>query len=218
MMELLSPQEPIQAIVERVWATAIGWPPEWTTEQQQAYVASETSRIETLIDEAMPGQGPLLTEHQRTHGTSPDYLTTVQMINQSRAQVTEMILAQELYSQIPDGPDLIETDPIVLAEQQKMLDAQLIAQHRSDPQRWMKLLHSNEPTPQIAELTQRLWGDQSTHLKVLAERLMQARSEDGQALPTSPTDPLFQEFTSLLDQALISKGRQHDTYRPPTQT
>lgn len=214
-MELLS-QEPIANIVARVWTNWIGLPQEWTREQQQEHLAKETARIETLIDDAIPGQGHLVTSYQREHGTSPDYPTTVRMINQARAQVREVVLTQELYSLIPDSEEEeIETDPLVIARQQSAEEEALRHSHRNDPDRWKKLLRSSEPTPEIEALSQKLWGDQSAYLRVFGERLLQARQEDGQRLPQSQTDPLFPAFTNQLDQALIDKGQHHATFRPP---
>lgn len=214
-MQVLT-QEPIAAVVERVWTTDIGMPENWTPEQRQAYLAEQTARIETLIDEAVPGQGPLVEQYRKTHGTAPDYLTKVTLINQARAQAREVILDQELYSLISSRPGADEpslSDPVEIAQELADQDARVRAQHRNDPERWKKILHSSEPDREIQELVETLWSGQHVQLQVLAERLMQTRQEDGHRLPTSPTDPLFQEFTSLLDQELVAKGRPDAVYR-----
>ena len=212
-MDMLS-QEPIEAVVKRVWTQSIGLPPEWSPQQVSDHLKDQTSRIETMIDDAVQGQGPLVAAYRQEHGTGPDYLTTVALINQARAQAREMILDQELYSLIPSADPAVETDPEVIAQELTEQDDAIRDQYRNDPDRWKKVLRSSEPTPEIVALTETLWSGQDVQLIVLAERLMQTRQEDGHRLPTSPTDPLFQEFSNLLDQELVAKGRAHAVYHP----
>ena len=212
-MDMLS-QEPIEAVVKRVWTQSIGLPPEWSPQQVTEHLEAQTERIETMIDDAVPGQGPLVAAYRQEHGTGPDYLTTVELINQARAQAREVILDQELYSLIPSADPSVETDPDVIAQEMSAQDEAIRDQYRNDPDRWKKALRSSEPTPEIVALTETLWSGQHVQLIVLAERLMQTRQEDGHQLPTSPNDPLFQEFSNLLDQELVAKGRAHAVYRP----
>lgn len=211
-MQALS-QEPIAVVVERVWTQNIGLPAQWSPQQVREHLTAQTQRIETMIDNAVQGQGPLVQEHWKEHGTGPNYLTTVALMNQAQAQAREEILDQELYSLIPSSDQSVETDPEVLAQREINQDNEIREQYRNDPDRWKKILRSSEPTPEIVEMTEKLWSGQHVQLRILAERLMQARQEDGHQLPTSPTDPLFQEFTNLLDQELAEKGREHAVFR-----
>lgn len=207
--EVPAGDEAVAQIVRRVWREHIGLPGEWTTARIDQFLAGEADRIESMIDELDQGNESLAEVYRAENGRSPNYLTMLQLVARHQAENRERVLAAELYSQIPEeGLDLAS------AEEQEQVETRLRHLHRHDPDRWTHPLHRSEPTTEIVELARQLWAGQHVQLRVLAQYLLQARHEDGLALPQQTQDPVWELCTSLLDQALVAKGHADAVYRP----
>lgn len=102
--ELWQAHEAVSTVVARVWTDAIGMPDHWSSEQRAAHLEAETERIEAIIDsEVESRQRALIAEYRRDHGgEGPDYLTTVALLNQARANTHALVLDDELFSLVPD--------------------------------------------------------------------------------------------------------------------
>lgn len=204
--------ETVRQIVARVWRTEIGLPEKMDPTEQQAFLDQEGARIENLIEDQIPGQGPLVEQYRREHNQAPDYKTTVRLINMARMQASEQILAQELYSKVPEPVAEFEPRQSLeeLAEEQQARDADVLAANRHDRDRWMRPVHRSEPTPEVQELVGQLWPHRTAWFRVSAQYLIQARSEDRETIPTGLHDPLLAEFTNQVEQELRAKGRVRD--------
>lgn len=210
-MSTMTEQETVQQIVERVWRTEIGLD-DLNPAEQQDFLNREAQRIEDLIEDQIPGQGPLVEQYRRENQQAPDYTTTVRLINMARLQASEQILAEELFSKVPSPA--ADFEPAATLEEQERerseQDQALRAANRHDRDRWMRALHRSEPTPEIEELVAQLWPHRTAWFRVSAQYLMQARSEDSEPIPTGLHDPLLAEFTSQVEQELRAKGRVRD--------
>ncbi|WP_231373837.1 hypothetical protein [Nocardia sp. 348MFTsu5.1] len=204
--------ESVKQIVARVWRTEIGLPDNLTPTEQEQFLDREGERIENLIEELVPGQGPLVEDYRATHGTAPDYLTTVQLITMARHQATEQVLTAELYEQIPEpSPEFEPTQTLEeLEETEQQIAAARIEQARGDRDRWRRALDRSEPTPEVEALVSQLWPHRTAWFRVAAQYLIQARSEDNEPIPAGPQDQLVAEFTSQVEQELQAKGRVRD--------
>lgn len=211
-MSTMTTQESVKQIVTRVWRTEIGLPNNQTPEQQEQFLDRESERIENLIEELVPGQGPLVEQYRQTHGQAPDYSTTIQLINMARQQATEQVLTAELYEQIPSPASEFEpTQTLEEAnEDQSRADAARIEAAKGDRDRWKRALDRSEPTPEVEALVSQVWADRTAWFRVAAQYLIQTRSEDNEAIPTGPNDPLVAEFSSQVAQELRAKGRARD--------
>lgn len=208
-MSTMTTQEPVKQIVARVWRTEIGLPNTLTPTEQEQFLETEGERIENLIEDLVPGQGPLVEQYRKDHGQAPDYSTTVQLINMARLQATEQVLTAELYEQIPDpGPEFEPTQTLdELEESERQRAAERIARSRGDRDRWRRALDRSEPTPEVEALVNQVWPDQTVWFRVAAQYLIQARSEDNEPIPAGPQDRLVAEFTNQVAQELRAKGR-----------
>jgi hypothetical protein len=111
------------------------------------------------------------------------------------SQAREGVLQQELYAQIP--PDAEPTEGLTAGDPEQV--------DWSNPDRW-QTPHRSEPTEQIEELVARLWPDRSDWFTIKAEYLLQARSEDGRPLPSSPESALTLHLARLVEADLVSDG------------
>lgn len=210
-MSTMTEQETVREIVERVWRTEIGLD-DLNPAEQQNFLNREAQRIEDLIEDQIPGQGPLVEQYRRENQQAPDYTTTVRLINMARLQASEQILAEELFSKVPSP--VVDFEPVQtleeLAQERNEQDQALRAANRHDRDRWMRALHRSEPTPDIEELVAQLWPNRTAWFRVSAQYLMQARSEDNEPIPTGLHDPLLAQFTNQVEQELRAKGRVRD--------
>lgn len=186
----------IARIVERTYRQEIGLPAAWGPEQALEFLHRETTRLALLVAEmaAEMGAAAIAAWEQRT-GHAPDYLTTVGLVNTATSQAREVVLQQELYAQIPPDPEPTEG---LTAGDPEQVDP-------SNPDRW-QTPHRSEPTEQIEELVARLWPDRSDWFTIKAEYLLQARSEDGRPLPSSPESALTLHLARLVEADLVSDG------------
>lgn len=207
-----TPPENLRQLVEQTWRTHIGLPEDWSQTQKANFVADEALRISDLIETQMQGQGPLVRQWWDEHGEAPDYLTTVTLIETARRSITEAVLAQELYEQIPhseqDFPEPVSVEEFqereALQEQVRLQDA------AGDRDRWIDPLRRRDPSSEASELSRQLWPDRSALFRVTGAFLLQARTEDGEPVPTGPSDPLAASFTNQVSQALVAAGRPLD--------
>ncbi|HEY5841027.1 MAG TPA: hypothetical protein VIU87_06070 [Mycobacterium sp.] len=204
--------EQIHRIVTTVWGQQIGLPPAWTEQQAEAFLSAETSRICALIEQQMDGQGPLVRQWWADHGHAPDHPTTVTLINRARRSITEQVLAQELYEQIPTPaepfpPKLSVED---WCDRTQFDQRARIDSASGDPNRWKDPLRRRDPSRGMTALSRKLWPDRSALFRVTGAFLLQARSEDDFPIPDGPTDPLAASFTSQVSRALTEAGKPVD--------
>lgn len=203
--------EPIRVTVERVWRH-IGMNGLHPAEQEQ-FLAAETERIENLIEARVPDQIELTRLYRDQTGQHPDYLTTVGLINNARNQATQWVLADELFSRLPEDDDEDESPMLTVeeaAQRRDMEDAARRAAHRHEPDRWKRALHRSEPTEQIMNLVRVLWGQHNPRFRVTAQYLLQARHEDGQPIPHEQGSDLYRRCTNLVETEMLGRGLAAD--------
>ncbi|MGH3970392.1 MAG: hypothetical protein ACRDTV_20280 [Mycobacterium sp.] len=192
----------ILQIVQQVYQTQLHLPQQWSPAERQAFIEAEADKIGYQIAElAAEMEAQALGEWTRTHGQHPDYLTKVGLVNTARSQAMEIVLAQELYEQIPT-----EDDPPsnLWGEDQPPPDRSQL----SWDQRWTRPEFRSEPSQDIEALIADLWPDPmfSAVFRIKAGYLLAARAEAGVALPSGQADPLTAELTQMVYADLRSDG------------
>lgn len=187
----------IAEIVEKTYRAHIGLPATWSPGQQQAFLDQQTTRLSTLVAQlaAELGEAATASWTQRA-GHAPDYPTTAGLLNAALVQAREVVLTEELYSQIPPEPE--PTDELPASDSPDEVDW-------GNPHRW-RTPRRSEPTDQVTALVARLWPDRSDWFTIKAEYLLQTRSEDGQPLPSSPGSALTRYLARLVEDDLAGDG------------
>ncbi|NNH73000.1 hypothetical protein HLB23_24590 [Nocardia uniformis] len=183
----------IHAIVETTWRQHIGLPPEWTTEQINSFLTTETATICTEIERrTVAGQQQALAQWAKATGREPDYLTTVGLINNLRNQVTEAVLTEALYEKIPVAPETpADSEP------------KTAVAVSASPDRWRDpATRTPEPDPDLDALADQLLPHRSTLVRVMAAHLLQTMREDGEPLPGEVNDPRSASFINRLEQGM----------------
>jgi hypothetical protein len=189
--------ELIRQIVARTYRLHIGLPTEWSPEQQRLFLDREAARLSHRSAALAAELGEAATaEWARRMGQAPDYLTSVGLRNNATAQAREQVLTEELYALVPQDPH-DEPSPAQQPPGQTV--------DWGNPDRW-RTPRRSEPTEAIQTLVARLWPDRSDWFAIKAEYLLQARSEDGHELPSSPHSPLARELASLVEADLADDG------------
>ena len=100
----------IRLILEQTYRDHIGFPPDWTPEQTRVFLDTEAARLGRLIAATSAQlQDQAISNATTRTGEPPDYLTTVGLITQAKSQAQELILAQEVYEQIPEPVEIPTT-------------------------------------------------------------------------------------------------------------
>ena len=196
----------ITQAVTQYWIEEQRLPESMTPEQQQTFLETESERISSMIEQrVINDRDRTLEQHLRETGEPADYLTKVALLEQVRRSATETVLAEEVFG------DLDPIDPFPptgeSAEQIEERDRARIQVHRTDPERWTTPLNCRDSDSSTTQLARHLWSERSAEYRMLASALLQARLDDGQAIPTSASDPLRASFTDQLDRAMVSTGR-----------
>ena len=207
-----TPPEELRQLVEVTWRTRIGLPAEWSETQKATFIDDQTLRISDLIETQMHGQGPLVRQWWDQHGEAPDYPTTLALIETARRSITETVLQEELYEQIPHSEeDFPEPVSVAEAREREILQEQVRLQEAAgDRDRWTDPLRRRDPSSEASELSHQLWADRSALFRVTGAFLLQARTEDNEPVPTGPSDRLAASFTNQVSEALVAAGKPLD--------
>lgn len=160
------------------------------------FVTDRTAELEQMIAETTAS-----TEHQviatweASTGREAGHQERVNLINQARLSAQEITLAN-LWEGYQDPEDLALREAEQASKEQEAAEEQAL---RALPamKRW-KTSVASEADPEIVRLVETVWPQQSVAFQVLAEDLLQARSEDRMPLPTEPNDPLAAELGQLV--------------------
>lgn len=183
----------IRAIVETTWRQYIGLPPEWTPEQIDSFLATETASICTEIERRIVATQPqALAQWKAATGREPDYLTTAGLINNLHSQVTEAVLTEALYEKLPEP----EETPAEGAPKTAVAAS-------TSPDRWRDpATRTPEPDPDLDALADRLLPHRSTLVRVMAAHLLQTMREDREPLPSEASDPGSASFINRLEHGM----------------
>ena len=158
------------------------------------FVTAEATRLEAAVTQ-MQSQTELLAiaAWRAEHGGSePDVLTVERLYQRARYSTEETILATlwEGYKDPDDEDQPAEVSPDQLTGMQRWLTPWAI-----------------EATPEMVELAERVWPDQTPRFQVWGEQLLQARVNDGLAVPDGSSHPLVPELTAMVAGALADQDR-----------
>ena len=158
------------------------------------FVTAEATRLEAAVTQ-MQSQTELLAiaAWRAEHGGSePDVLTVERLYQRARYSAEETILATlwEGYKDPDDEDQPAEVSPDQLTGMQRWLTPWAI-----------------EATPEMVELAERVWPDQTPRFQVWGEQLLQARVNDGLAVPDGSSHPLVPELTAMVAGALADQDR-----------
>ncbi len=201
--------ERIRQIVERVWTEHLVIPPEWTEQERAAFFQTEAMRLGERISQLqIDTQQTVIGQWRAAHdGRDPDYLTQVGLINSAREQAEEIVLAQELYEQIPEEEeDLLEPargewDEANWGHLPEGGEAWAVAARRN-PDRW-KTVFRSDPTEDVEAAIEAVWPQESLSFQVSMGLLWQARVEDDKPVPAVAAPPRTQPRARRARAALI---------------
>ncbi len=193
----------IHAIVERTWREHIGLPTEWTPAQTESFLTSQTATICAEIDRRTADtQTHALQQWTTDHGSEPDYLTKVGLLNNQRQLITEQVLTEALYEKTP-----LEADETL--EPETLSDTADLPVQAMDRWRY-PAARTAEVDPDLDELADRLLPHRSTLVRVMAAHLLQVMREDGQPLPSGPGELALAPFTNRLEQGMQADSQPLD--------
>jgi hypothetical protein len=193
----------IRQIVQETYSGPLQLPNEWSQAQRQEFIEAETAKISYQVAELAADMGAqAIEEWTRTRGTHPDYLTNAGLLNTARAQAMQIVLARELYEQIPTDDDQPtdlwgEQNPPAPDRRQVPWD-----------QRWTQPMLRSDPSGDIEDLVADLWPDprHSAVFRIKAGYLLAARAEDDLPLPNGPTDPVTTQLAQMIYRDLRDDG------------
>jgi hypothetical protein len=158
----------------------------------------EALRLQGLTEAASRPLEQQATEEwaQANPGKTPTYLDVVRGKETAWRAAREMVLAQELYSQVT---------PEVIARVEKIEDwldnavreSEDQARRAHDPDRWKSLNVRNRPV--AARIVHRVWLEKPAWFRQLAKALVAQRIEDNQPVPMTAFDPVAAELEAMID-------------------
>lgn len=198
--------DPITQDIMKLYLEHQGLPQELSPTDQQEFLERESERIAERIDNMkIHMQSQVLERYLRENGEPAPYLEQVGLINQAWAQATDFVINEEIYGQLPEDMEAYPPDQ-ESAESEAERDRARIQVHRSDPERWRNPLNCEDPIKSTQQLMEQLWRDKPMRFRYYAVHLLQARMEDDQPYPTSPSHPLYPSFTNLLDERVAERA------------
>lgn len=188
----------IRAEVDKVYSQYLQLPQDWTLSRRIEFLDQEAERLSRLVAETAAQMGQQAIElWARRHGMQPDYMTHVGLLNSSTSSAKELVLQQELYSQIPEA---IEQE----AQEEDLEPLLEVAQEL----RWSSTQHAIDPSPELEALVERVWPepDFSVTFQIKAGYLLAARDAQGQVQPQDQDDPLAAQLAQLVYDDLRRDG------------
>ena len=188
----------IARIVAEVYSRHLTLPSDWTPGQRQGFLDQTAASLSRQIAELAAELGERAVDQWTAdHGTQPDYLTKVGLLNSAAASAKEIVLSEQLYELIPP-PQETEEPPRTLVS-------------RDDvpwTQRWTQTQYRTDPDEATEDLVAQLWPSPafSAVFRIKAGYLLAARAEDRLPPPQKPGDPLAVELTELVYQDLRDDG------------
>jgi hypothetical protein len=191
----------IRDAVDRIYGERVPLPADWTPERRTEFVDREAARLSTLAEQTSADRGEAaVAEWIARTGQQPDFLTKVGLLNTAALQGAEMVLAEELYAQLPPEPDL-EPD-LELSAMWAEVDTSV---EWGNPDRW-RTPRRSEPTPEVTALVARVWPAAPDLFAIKAEYLVQALIEDGMDVPSEPGSPLANQLAQLVEADARADG------------
>ncbi|NRI68804.1 hypothetical protein FEZ60_25110 [Rhodococcus sp. MS16] len=158
----------------------------------------EALRLQGLTEAASVPLEQQATEEwaQANPGKTPTYLDVVRGKETAWRAAREMVLAQELYSQVT---------PEVIARVEKIEDwldkavqeSEDQARRAHDLDRWKSLNVRNRPV--AARIVHRVWLEKPAWFRQLAKALVAQRIEDNQPVPMTAFDPVAAELEAMIN-------------------
>ena len=187
----------IRAEVDQVYSQYLQLPQDWTLSRRIEFLDQEAERLSRLVAETAAQMGQQAIElWARRHGMQPDYMTHVGLLNSSTSSAKELVLQQELYSQIPET-----------LEEETPEDPEPLLEVPAD-QRWSSTQFAIDPSPELEALVERVWPEPefSVTFQIKAGYLLAARDAQGQVQPQDQDDPLATQLAQLVHDDLRRDG------------
>ena len=172
-----------------------------TSAEGLAQIDREALRLQGLTEAASVPLEQQATEEwaQANPGKTPTYWDVVRGKETAWRAAREMVLAQELYSQVT--PELIEQ----IRESENWLDnavreSEDQARRAHDPDRW-KTLNVRE-RPVATRIVERVWLEKPAWFRQLATALVTQRIEDDQPVPMTAFDPAASELEDMIEEEM----------------
>lgn len=185
--------------VRRIWGEWIGLDPALSEQRREEQIEQEAARLTQLVEETVgdSAHGFLMDRwRQENPGVTPDYPTTVALMNTAWQSARSKILEEHLYPQVTEEiyQRVTETDTLIEDERQNHLQA---LQQSRDENRWTTL--SVDISPLASRIVDRVWMGQPGRFLLLAQALIQQRLDDNQPTPTTATDPIAETLAAMID-------------------
>lgn len=161
--------------------------------QFETLVLAETERLEVRAAQLHPDQRMRLDQawQQRHPGQAMTFRDQLEHEQQARQMTLEIVLAELREPMGQDQPTQSDQPSVISSAMDRWLTDEAEA-----------------ATPQMQALAELVWPQETPEFQVWAEELLQARAEDGLALPTGPADqPLVNKLSAMVHQALADQAR-----------
>ncbi|KAF0966411.1 hypothetical protein [Rhodococcus sp. T7] len=190
----------IRAEVERIWREHLGVDPGATQAELTAQFDEEAQRLtELVLQRVGVGQGYLVRNWKAEHpGQDPDVMMTHQLIAKAEHDSREAVLAEELYSQVPE---ISEEQIARELEIEQRIEAEIAQRRQSrDPDRWRSGMVE---VPDLARrVVRRVWPSEAMTFRTYAESLIAQKMEDNERTPLTAADPLADELAQMIDEQI----------------
>ena len=172
-----------------------------TSAEGLAQIDREARRLQGLTEAASkPLEQQAIAEWaQANPGKTPTYWDAVTTKETAWRAAREMVLTQELYSQVT--PELIAQ----IRETENWLDSQIQdrqdqARRAHDPDRWKSRNVKHRPV--ATRIVERVWLEKPAWFHRLATALITQRIEDDQPVPMTAFDPIAAELEDMIDEEI----------------
>lgn len=136
---------------------------------------------------------------QSNPGKTPTYFDVVRAKETAWRAAREMVLSQELYSQVT--PQIVAQIDQLAQEADSEIDAeQTRAREAHDPDRWKSL--NVAPRPIAGKIVHRVWLEKPAWFRQLAKALVAQRIEDDQRVPMTAFDPIADELAEMIEKEI----------------
>ena len=180
----------IAAETRRILVEWLGIDPTTAPEQ----IDREALRLQQMTEDAAE-------QFEKAAPTAPNatYQTAVQTKETAWRAAREMVLTNELYSQVTPEMQAAQQEFEALLDQ-KIEERWENSRTAQDPQRWRT--RNVRPNPTAGRVVERVWVSKPGRFLSLAEALIAQRIEDNQPVPMTSRDPLAGELAAMIEDEM----------------
>ncbi|WP_041452413.1 hypothetical protein [Hoyosella subflava] len=180
---------------QRILTEWVGLGPGLSLAEKQDQIEREALRLQQMTEAAAEMFEAQALKEWTPPGQTPSFRTKVQARESAWRQAREMVLAEELYSQVT--PDMKQEKEAYIAgldqQIQQEYDRAMLAR---ESDRWKT--QNVKPNTVAVRVVDRVWMHKSGAFKALAESLIAQRIEDNQPVPATPHDQLAEDLEAMI--------------------